>query len=319
MNKESALRAYTTMKRIREFETQISREFAAGTVPGMTHLYIGQEAIAVGVCHDLSDQDFIASTHRGHGHCIAKGCDVRLMALELFRKAGGICKGKGGSMHIADVSKGMLGANAIVGGASPLAGGAALAIKLRGQRNVAVAFVGDGAANQGTTLEEMNFAVSLNLPIIFAIESNGYGEHTPTHYASPGDLTERAASFGMTAEKVDGTDFFAVKAAMERAVERAHNGEGPSAIECVAKRWHGHFEGDPQLYRPKGEVTELRKTSDPLEIFKSQALKRKLVTRKALDAIDEEIDAEVTSAVEAALSAPQPDPAELLTDVYATY
>lgn len=319
MNKESALRAYRTMRLIREFETQIAREFAAGTVPGMTHLYIGQEAVAVGICHGLSDDDFIASTHRGHGHCIAKGCDVGLMALELFRKEGGICKGKGGSMHIADVSKGMLGANAIVGGASPLAGGAALAIKLRGQPNVAVAFAGDGAANQGTTLEEMNFAVSLNLPLVFAIESNGYGEHTLADYAAPGDLTKRAAAFGMAAEKVDGTDFFAVHAAMERAVKRARAGKGPSSIECVATRWHGHFEGDPQLYRPKGEVDALRKNSDPLKKFRATATKKKLGTKKDFDAIDSAVQSEVTDAVEAALAAPQPDLSELLTDVYATY
>lgn len=319
MNKNSAARAYKTMRLIREFETQIAREFAAGTVPGMTHLYIGQEAVAVGICHELTDSDFIASTHRGHGHCIAKGCDVGLMALELFRKSGGICKGKGGSMHIADVSKGMLGANAIVGGASPLAGGAALAIKLRSQSNVAVAFVGDGAANQGTTLEEMNFAVSLNLPLVFAIESNGYGEHTLTDYATPGDLTERAAAFGMAAEKVDGTDFFAVHAAMERAVERAHAGKGPSSIECIATRWHGHFEGDPQLYRPKGEVDSLRKNSDPLQNFRTTASKKKLGTKKDFDAIDAAVAAEVTKAVEVALAAPEPDLAELLTDVYATY
>lgn len=319
MNKQSALAAYTTMRRIREFETQIAREFAAGTVPGMTHLYIGQEAIAAGICQDLTDDDFIASTHRGHGHCIAKGCDIGLMALELFRKAGGICKGKGGSMHIADVSKGMLGANAIVGGSSPLAGGAALAIKIRKTTNVSVAFLGDGAANQGTTLEEMNFAVALNLPLIFAIESNGYGEHTPSAYAAPGDLTQRAAAFGMSAEKVDGTDFFAVYEAMQRAVSRAHAGNGPSAIECVASRWHGHFEGDPQLYRPKGEVEALRKNCDPLKKFRASATKRKLATKKDLDAIDAAVADEVTLAVEVALAAPQPDPTELLTDVYETY
>jgi len=319
MDKASAQRAYRTMRLIREFETQIAREFAAGTVPGMTHLYIGQEAVAVGICHDLGDADFIASTHRGHGHCIAKGCDVELMALELFRKEGGICKGKGGSMHIADVSKGMLGANAIVGGASPLAGGAALAIKLRGEKNVAVAFVGDGAANQGTTLEEMNFAVALNLPLVFAIESNGYGEHTPAHYAARGDLTERSAAFGMPAEQVDGTDFFAVHDAMGRAIERAHAGGGPSSIECVATRWHGHFEGDPQLYRPKGEVEDLRKNADPLIKFRGAATKKKLGTKKAFDAIDAEVEQEVTQAVQVALAAPQPDLSELLTDVYATY
>ena len=320
ISKDKLLEAYRIMRTIREFETRISREFAAGTVPGMTHLYIGQEAVATGICMHLTDNDYIASTHRGHGHSIAKGCDVKGMALELFRKEGGLCKGKGGSMHIADVSKGMLGANAIVGGASPLAGGAALAQKIQGNKNVAVAFAGDGAVNQGTTLEEMNFAVALKLPLIFAVESNGYGEHTPADYAQGGtDLTQRSQSFGMAAVKVDGTDFFAVYEAMGEAVKRAHAGEGPTAIECVAKRWHGHFEGDPQLYRPKGEVAELRKTADPLKIFSDKVTSKKRLTKKELSGMDEEVKALVANAVDAALAAPQPAPSELLTDVYVSY
>jgi pyruvate dehydrogenase E1 component alpha subunit len=319
MDSEALQRAYRTMRTIREFETQIAREFAAGTVPGMTHLYIGQEAVATGICHDLGDSDYIASTHRGHGHCIAKGCDVGGMALELFRKAGGLCKGKGGSMHIADVSKGMLGANAIVGGAAPLAGGAALAIKVQKKKNVAVAFAGDGAANQGTTLEEMNFAVVLGLPLIFAIESNGYGEHTGQGYATAGDLVERAASFGMHAERVDGTDFFAVHAAMSAAVERAHSGGGPTALECVAKRWHGHYEGDAQAYRPKGEVEQLRASADPLKIFRDRVHGEQWLELSVLDDIDAEVEKLVTASVQTALAAPQPDASELLTDVYATY
>ena len=320
ISKETLLDAYRTMSTIREFETQIAREFALGSVPGMTHLYIGQEAVATGICAHLSDDDYIASTHRGHGHCIAKGCDVKGMALELFRKEGGICKGKGGSMHIADVNKGMLGANAIVGGAAPLAGGAALAHKIRGNKNVGVAFAGDGATNQGTTLEEMNFAVALKLPLIFAVESNGYGEHTIASYAQGNaDLTERAKAFGMAAEKVDGTDFFAVYEAMERAVKRAHAGEGPTAIESVAMRWRGHFEGDPQAYRPKGEIEELQKSADPLKIFRAKVTKSKQLTKKAMDEIDKEVHTLVTDAVNAALEAPQPAAEELLTDVYVSY
>ena len=198
-DKPKLLKSYRVMKSIRDFEMRISKEFALGTVPGMTHLYVGQEAVAAGICADLTELDYIASTHRGHGHCIAKGCDIRGMAMELFRKAEGLCKGKGGSMHIADVSKGMLGANAIVGGASPLACGAALSAKTLGRKNVGVAFVGDGATNQGTTFESMNYAIVLKLPMIFAIENNGFGEHTGIDYAVGADITERAAAFGMEA------------------------------------------------------------------------------------------------------------------------
>ena len=319
LGSEELKKAFRTMRLIREFETQIAREFAAGTVPGMTHLYIGQEAIAAGVCQGLDDQDYIASTHRGHGHCIAKGCDIRGMAFELFRKADGICKGKGGSMHIADVQKGMLGANAIVGGAAPLAGGAALAIKLRKQKKVSVAFVGDGAANQGTTLEEMNFAVVLKLPLIFIIESNGYGEHTGSSYANGADLAERTRAFGIPTVKVDGTDFFAVYEAMLDASERANSGQGPSCIECNAIRWHGHFEGDPQHYRDKSEIEQLRQNADPLKKFSKHVLDSGALSQSELDEIESEIVDLVTVSVDDAVAAPQPDPSELLTDVYVSY
>ena len=319
LSKTQLLQAYRVMRAIRDFEFRIAKEFALGNVPGMTHLYVGQEAVAAGVCAQLTDKDCIASTHRGHGHCIAKGCDIHGMALELFRKQGGLCKGKGGSMHIADISKGMLGANAIVGGASPLACGAALSAKTLGRKNVGVAFVGDGAINQGTTLESMNYAVVLNLPVIFAIENNGYGEHTGVGYAVAGDITERARAFGMSAEKIDGTDFFAVYEATARALARARQGEGPSAIEAVAKRWRGHFEGDPQAYRDKDEIRELAENSDPLRIFRERALGEGNLAADELDGIDEEVAALVDDAVEKALAAPQPDAGELLTDVYVSY
>lgn len=316
---EALKKAYRTMRMIREFEVQIAREFAAGTVPGMTHLYLGQEAIATGVCQDLCDEDYIASTHRGHGHCIAKGCDIRGMAFEIFRKAEGICKGKGGSMHIADVTKGMLGANAIVGGAAPLAGGAALAIKIRKQKNVSVAFVGDGAANQGTTLEEMNFAVVLKLPLVFVIESNGYGEHTGSNYANGADLTKRTEAFGIPTVKVDGTDFFAVYEAMLEATERAHRGEGPSCIECIAHRWNGHFEGDPQSYRDKKEIEDLKANFDPIKRFKNRVLHDLLLSVDDFDILDKQIIELVSSSILNAIAAPQPDSSELLTDVYVSY
>lgn len=311
--------AYRKMREIRDFETRISKEFAARTVPGMTHLYIGQEAVAVGVCSHLNETDAIASTHRGHGHCIAKGCDLTGMALELFRKKGGLCKGKGGSMHIADVSKGMLGANAIVGGAAPLALGAALTAKVTRSGAVSVAFAGDGATNQGTTFEAMNMAVVLKLPVIFAIENNGYGEHTARDYAVGADLTERTRAFGIPTVKVDGTDFFAVHAAVAEAVERGRNGGGPSAIEAVAYRWHGHFEGDAQAYRDKAEIKRLRETADPLQIFRDRVLAEGALTAEVMDRIDAEVAEAVHQAVETALAAPVPDLSELLTDVYVSY
>jgi len=319
LTKEKLLDAYRVMRTIRDFELRISKEFALGHVPGMTHLYIGQEAVAAGICAQLTDQDYIASTHRGHGHCIAKGCDIRGMALELFRKEGGLCKGKGGSMHIADISKGMLGANGIVGGASPLACGAALAAKTEGRPNVGVAFVGDGATNQGTTLESMNYAVVLKLPVVFAIENNGFGEHTGVDYAVGADMTGRAAAFGMAAVKVDGTDFFAVYDAMDDALKRAHKGEGPTAIEAVAKRWRGHFEGDPQAYRDKDEIEELARKNDPLKKFRVRVISKKQLTETELDAIDEEVAVLIDDAVNEALAAPQPAASELLTDVYVSY
>jgi len=314
------LRGYRMMKSIREFETRIAAEYAAGSVPGMTHLYIGQEAVAAGVCIHLTDDDNTASTHRGHGHCIAKGCEIGPMALELFRKEGGICKGKGGSMHIADVSKGMLGANAIVGGSPPLACGAALTAKTLGTQNIAVAFMGDGAANQGTSFEAMNLAVVLNLPVIFVVENNGFGEHTGVDYhVGSADICSRSAAFGMPAHKVDGTDFFAVSDAMAVAVARARSGKGPTTLECLAKRWHGHYEGDPQAYRSKSELQELRRDADPLIIFRAKVSATDAIPVTELDALDVEITKEIGDAVDAALKAPKPAPAELLTDVYASY
>lgn len=307
------------MQTIRRFEEHASAGFLAGDIYGVVHCYIGEEAVAVGMCAALNQDDKIISTHRGHGHCIAKGADLKRMMAELYGRETGYCKGKGGSMHIADVSKGMLGANAIVGGAAPLALGAALKSKTRGDRGVAVAFAGDGATNQGTTFEAMNMAVVLKLPLIFVIENNGYGEHTGVGYAVGNDLTARTAGFGMPAEKVDGTDFVAMYEAMGRAVERARKGDGPSAIEAVAMRWHGHFEGDAQAYRPKGEIAELRKSADPLKIFRARALAEKAMDKATLDRIDEDAAKAVDAAVEVALAAPLPDVSELLTDVYVDY
>ncbi|MFZ8987172.1 MAG: thiamine pyrophosphate-dependent dehydrogenase E1 component subunit alpha [Steroidobacteraceae bacterium] len=314
------LDAYRRMRAIREFEERMRREVQAGTVPGFVHLYCGEEAIAVGACMHLQDTDYIGSTHRGHGHCIAKGCDIEGLLLEIYCKQGGLCNGKGGSMHMADLNKGMLGANAIVGGAPPIAIGAALTAQVLGNRGVALAFIGDGASNQGTVFESMNMAAVHKLPMIFMYENNGYAEFSgASWHLGGGDITRRAAGFGMPAVKVDGTDFFAVYDAMAEAVRRARDGEGPSSIEAVAMRWYGHFEGDMQTYRKKGEVDELRKTSDPLIKFEERATRDFGLDVEELREIDEELREIIDEAVDVAKAAPKPSAADLYTDVYGSY
>lgn len=314
------LQAYRTMKTIRAFEERVVKEFEAGNIPGFVHVYDGQEAIATGVCMNLTDSDYIGSTHRGHGHCIAKGCDVIAMMKEIMARATGLCAGKGGSMHIADFDKGMLGANAIVGGAPPLCVGAALSAKTLGTGNVSVSFTGDGGSNQGTVLESMNLAVVLRLPTLFIYENNGYGEGTGVSYSvGSGDIAGRAAAFGMPAEKVDGLDFFAVYEATRKAVERARDDGGPSAIEAIAVRFNGHFIGDPQLYRPKGEIKHLREEKDCLKIFRARVKTEKWLKPAQLDAIDIEVAELIERAVTEAKAAPHPTAADLLTDVYASY
>ena len=320
VDRELLLRAYRQMKTIREFEERLHVEIATGAIPGFTHLYSGQEAIAVGVCEHLSDADYMVSTHRGHGHCIAKGCDVVGMMKEIYGRRDGLCKGKGGSMHIADFDKGMLGANAIVGGGPPLAVGAAIACQLRGNRNVSVAFGGDGSSNQGTVFEAMNLAVVLKAPTIFVFENNGYGEHTAASYSvGSKDIAGRARGFGMAAECVDGADFFAVYEAMGRAAQRAKRGEGPSAIEATITRYYGHFEGDPQHYRAKDEVSKLRESMDCLKRFRAKMAESGQLDAASMDTIDGEVMELIESAVTQAKAAPLPLESDVLTDVYINY
>jgi acetoin:2,6-dichlorophenolindophenol oxidoreductase subunit alpha len=319
LSRDQLRRAYRQMKTIREFEERLHVEIQTGDIPGFTHLYAGQEAVAVGICATLGDRDYIVSTHRGHGHCIAKGCDVRGMMREIYGRGDGLCKGKGGSMHIADVTKGMLGANAIVGGGPPLAVGAAIACKLRGDGSVSVAFGGDGSCNQGTVFEAMNLAVVLKVPAIFVIENNGYSEHTGADYAvGSKDIAGRARAFGMPAERCDGNDVHAVHAAMQRATAHARAGHGPSTIEAVTTRYYGHFEGDPQLYRAKDEVRRQRETTDCLKRLRSTAAEHGLATAE-LDAIDAEVLELIDAAVRGAKAAPPPAESELTTDVYLSY
>jgi pyruvate dehydrogenase E1 component alpha subunit len=320
LDKGRLLHVYRQMRLIRDFEERLHVEIATGEIPGFTHLYAGQEAVAVGVCEQLDDADYIVSTHRGHGHCIAKGCDVPGMMKEIYGRQSGLCHGKGGSMHIADMAKGMLGANAIVGGGPPIAVGAAIACKLRGNRNVSVAFGGDGSANQGTVFEAMNMAVVLRVPAIFILENNGYSEHTGASYAvGSNDLTARSGAFGMPAERVDGADFHAVYEAMGRAVARAKNGEGPSTIEATITRFYGHFEGDPQNYRAKDEVSKLRVTMDCLKRYRARMDLDGAVSAADLDLIDTEVAALIDRAVTEAKAAPSPAAVDLYSDVYINY
>jgi TPP-dependent pyruvate/acetoin dehydrogenase alpha subunit len=320
LSRDDLLEAYRKMRTIRAFEERVKAEFAAGNIPGFLHLYAGQEACAVGMCMNLTDADAIGSTHRGHGHCIAKGCDVEGMMHEIMAKKTGLCGGKGGSMHIADLDKGMLGANAIVGGNPPMVVGAALAAVHKGTDAVGVSFAGDGASNQGTTFEAMNLAVVLKLPVVFVVENNGYGEGTGVAYASAGqDLARRAAGFGMPAVTVDGIDFFAVYEASREAVERARSGGGPSFIEMSAKRFYGHFEGDAQLYRGTGELETLRTGFDCLARFRRRVTEAALLDDADLDAVDDEVEALIDNAVTTAKAAPTPVAADLLTQVYVRY
>jgi pyruvate dehydrogenase E1 component alpha subunit len=312
--------AYRTMQTIRIFEERLSIEIAKGEIPGFTHLYAGQEACAVGVCDALTPEDMIVSTHRGHGHAIAKGCNIDAMMAEIFGKATGLCHGKSGSMHIADLGLGMLGANGIVGGGPPLAVGAAIAARNQGQGRVSVAFGGDGSVNQGTVLEALNMAVVLKLPVIFVFENNEYSEHTHHSYAiGADDLTARNAAFGLSAERADGTDYFAVRAAMTRAVDRARACGGPSALELSTHRFYGHVEGDPQNYRADGEVRTLRETRDCLKIFRDKVRREEKLPKGKFDEIDEEVQSRIDKAVDSARSAPVPPAESLTANVYHSY
>ena len=320
LSKDDLLESYRTMRTIREFEERLHVEFATGDIPGFVHLYAGEEASGVGVCMHLEDRDRIASTHRGHGHCIAKGCDVDGMMAEIYGRKDGLCAGKGGSMHIADLDKGMMGANGIVGGGPPLICGAGLAAKQLGTGGVAIAFVGDGGSNQGTTFESLNLASVWNLPCIFVIENNGYAESTSSKWSiACDDAADRASGFNMPGVVVDGHDFFAVYEAAGEAIKRARAGGGPSLLECKLNRYYGHFEGDAQTYRGPDEVKKLRESRDCLVMFREKVTEAGLLEASDLDAIDSEAEAQVDGAVAKAKLAPPPTAADLLTDVYVSY
>ncbi len=309
---------YETMSKIRFFEMKVEEKFLAGEIPGFVHLYIGEEAIAAGVMAHLSKDDYIQSTHRGHGHTIAKGADLKKMMAEIFGKRSGCCKGKGGSMHIADFSVGMLGANGVVGGGYTLATGAALALKMQGKDNVAVVFFGDGASNRGTFHEAANMAAVWKLPVIFVCENNQYASTTPyLTTTSVKDIADRAAGYGMPGVIVDGNDVFAVHEAAGKLVERARNGEGPAFLECKTYRIKGHYVGDPEKYRTREEVQKVCQSDDPLDRFRCAVSEKGLLTEKELDGIIARSRQEVEEAVSYAQNEPEPEPSELFSDVYA--
>jgi acetoin:2,6-dichlorophenolindophenol oxidoreductase subunit alpha len=317
ITKEQLLALYETMFKIRRFEEKASDLFADSLIPGFVHLYLGQEAVAAGVCSLLTPKDFITSTHRGHGHVISKGADVKLMMAELFGKKDGYCKGKGGSMHIADIDKGILGANGIVGGGQPIATGAALACKKKKTGGVAICFFGDGATNRGTFHESINLAALWALPVIYVIENNYFGEFCPIEEScSVQKLSTRAAAYGIPGITVDGNDVLAVRETAAKLIERARKGEGPSILECLTWRHHGHFEGDPGDYKP-AEQQEEWLAKDPLPRFRSYLADNQKIALKEIEGIEEKVNMMIADAVEFATNSPDPELSSLLEDVYA--
>jgi pyruvate dehydrogenase E1 component alpha subunit len=319
LSREELLQAYRRMRLIREFEEAVHAEFSAGNIPGFVHLYAGEEASGVGVCMHLDERDAIASTHRGHGHCIAKGCDLSGMMHEIFGKKDGLCGGKGGSMHIADLSKGMLGANGIVGAGAPLVCGAALTAKTLKTGGVGVCFYGDGASNQGAVLESYNLAKIWNLPMVFVAEDNGYAESTASSWSVGGSQVKRGEGFGIPSRQVDGQDFFEIYEAAGEAIERARAGAGPSLLHVKLTRFYGHFEGDAQTYRAPDEVAKARANADPIEMFRRRVTEASILMPADFDRLDGETRSEVAQVLAMAKAAPAPTEADLLTDVYVSY
>ena len=317
ISKEILLGMYRKMLTIRRFEERAAELYAAGRMPGFVHLYVGEEAVATGVCASLSDKDFITSTHRGHGHVIAKGGKTDLMMAELYGKATGYCKGKGGSMHIADIDLGILGANGIVGAGQPISVGAAFACKYKKTDAVAICFFGDGASNRGTFHEAMNMASSFKLPVVFVCENNMYGiSNYQKHHMNISDIADRAGAYGVPGVSVDGNDVIAVYEVASEAVARARRGDGPSIVECKTWRHRGHFEGDPAKYKdPEEQKAWLAK--DPIPRIEAKLIELGMATQADIDAMRAKVSEEIEAAVKFAEDSPEPGDDELLTDVWA--
>jgi len=316
VEKTKLIEMYQGMLQIRYFEEKVFELYGQNLVPGTIHLYAGEEAVAVGVCANLRRDDYITSTHRGHGHCIAKGADMRKVMAEILGKKTGYCKGKGGSMHIADFSMGMLGATAVVGAGIPIAAGAGLSIKLRGTDQVVACFFGEGASNQGTFHEGVNMAAIWRLPVVFVCENNLYAMGTRQSLVMTiGNIADRAVAYGIPGLTVDGNNVLAVYEAASEAVNRARRGEGPTLIECKTYRLKGHSRFDPAAYRPKNEVEEWVK-KDPLSRFKSKLIEMGALTEEEEGKLRREANAAVEEAVKFATESPFPEPEEALEDVY---
>lgn len=316
---EQQLRFYRQMTKIRLFEEQVNQLYLSAKMPGLAHLYIGQEAVAVGVCEALRGDDYITSTHRGHGHCLAKGASVNRMFAELLGKEPGYCRGKGGSMHIADQETGNLGANAIVAGSAGIATGAAMSAKMRGSGQIAVCFIGEGALGQGLLYEVMNMASLWKLPILYVLENNQYNEYTHYRETTAGELQTRPEAFGIETVSIDGQDVGIVYTTALRLAGRARQGEGPAFLICDTYRFHGHHVGDinRSYYRSKQEEEDWKNKRDPLELLAGRLKERKVVDDKALAAIEQEIRLEIEAGVQFALNAPYPEATEVDQHVYA--
>jgi pyruvate dehydrogenase E1 component alpha subunit len=316
---ETVLSLYRRMVAIRLFEERVNDLYTRALMPGLAHLYIGEEAIASGVCEALRRDDYITSTHRGHGHCLAKGAEPHLMFAELLGKEAGYCKGKGGSMHIADPATGNLGANAIVGGSAGIATGAAFAAKYLGTNQVVVCFFGEGALGQGVLYEEMNMAQLWKLPVIYACENNMYNEYTHYLESTAGEITARATAFGVASEVVDGQDALAVYEVATKYVERARSGGGPAFLQLNTYRYHGHHVGDiaREYYRPKAEEQQWRTERDPVALMAARIVSRGLADAAELERIRAELAVIMDAAVEFAVNAPYPDPSKVGEDIYA--
>jgi TPP-dependent pyruvate/acetoin dehydrogenase alpha subunit len=317
LRKTDLLDLLKKMLLVRAFEEKAGELFQQNLIPGFIHLSIGEEASSVGTCSVLRKEDYVASTHRGHGHLIAKGADPKFMFAELLGKATGYCKGKGGSMHIADFSIGILGANGVVAGGFPIIVGAGLSIKLRKTDQVGVVFFGDGAANRGPFHEAVNMAAIWKLPVIFVCENNLYASTTPATYAlAGGSVAARAAGYGIPGVSVDGNDLLAVRKVVGEAVERARKGQGPSIVENKTYRYRGHFEGDPQRYRSSEEIDKVRTKDDPIHRFTTLLRKEGILSDKQEKAIRGEVILQIEEAVSYAKSAPLPRPEEALEDLF---
>ena len=315
--KEFLLKVLENLWKVRKFEQRAMEGGLKGEIKGNIHVCLGEEGAVVGANMALEPTDYITASHRGHGHCIAKGADLGRALAELMGKATGYCKGRSGSMHIADFSKGNLGANAIVGGGLPIATGGGLAFKMQNKPNVSVVFFGDGASNQGTFHESINLAALWKLPVIYVCENNGFGMTVPQWQStSVENIADRAAGYGIASEIVDGNDVQAVYDAFARAKERALNGEGPTLLECKTYRWRGHWTGDPEVYRKREDVEWWKANKDPIANFRKKMIEDKTATAAELDAIDADCAKRIQEAVDFAMNSPEPDPAHVMDDVF---